>query len=346
MMPIKIIAIAGLSGGGKTTLVDKLVQHYSQLGKRCVKISVDSYYRANPAPGTNFDLPESVELELLATHLKALENGESVEVPTYCFRTSNRLSETTTITPTDDTVIFLESIFALNEKLTSAPVDFFKLYVDTPRDLSLVRRLLRDVLERGYTLERNANYYINVMRPHLHHVESTKATANYVLSDSNPEDIQQAIRFIDHWLLTSTERSEVERRFNEKTELLQQKMKEFSSPSLNHKYKTAEKLYTELKKAGMIYFSQPQSAETYRAFRSTCEKEIDVARNILDVHTDWKKIALNILTIVLTAGIGYVVAASIDYAVNNKFTFFSTDSSLKIDAIEDSIYSSAPTANG
>ncbi len=133
--------------------------------------------------------------------------------------------------------------------------------------------------------------------------------------------------------------------FDNKLELLANKMTQFhGKPKLERAYNAAKNLYTALKEEGDIYFGAKPSQSTYQTFKENCEGHITIARDELDNHRGWSKIILNVLAIVFTAGIGYLFAAGINMAVNKgKFTLFSTDSSLVIDNIEDSISKSNPT---
>jgi uridine kinase len=194
-MPLKIYAVTGLSGSGKTTVADALVKHYQLQGKRCIKIAVDNYYRANPEPDTNFDDPAAVELELLAEHLAALKRNETIEVPIYSIPKENRLAETKTIDPSEDMIIIVEGIFALRPELCE--MYDAKIYVNTPIDICLARRLIRDKDERDKPMEGNLHYYLNVMRPNLHFIKDTKKYADHLLPNSNPEDIEQLINKLD-----------------------------------------------------------------------------------------------------------------------------------------------------
>ncbi|KTD32813.1 uridine kinase [Legionella nautarum] len=193
----KIYAVAGLSGSGKTKVADALVKHFQLQGKRCVKLSIDDYYRANPQPGTNFDDPASVELELFAEHLKALKNDQAIEVPTYSFHKENRLAETKPIIPDEHTIIIVEGIFALNKELCDTNSYDSTIYVDTRSDECLARRLLRDETERGKPIKENLEYFMKNMLSNLHFIEDTKKYADHVLCNSNPEDIEQLIEKID-----------------------------------------------------------------------------------------------------------------------------------------------------
>lgn len=134
--------------------------------------------------------------------------------------------------------------------------------------------------------------------------------------------------------------SSVEVDFYEKVKLLRQEMTEFSKPSLNHKYEAAKTLYEKLNEAGNTYFSQPQTDKSYQHFKSTCQTEIAAAKKVLGKHSNWNKILLSILAIVLTAGVVVVV----DLAINKRFTLFSTNSTLKINSIEKTIDQVAPSA--
>lgn len=195
-MPITIASIAGASGSGKTTVADRLLAYYQNQKKPVLKISIDNYYRKNPKPGTNFDHPESVELELLQQHLNELLAGKSIEVPTYSFERSEREEAVIPISPSDDTILIVEGIFALNARLTSS-VKMVKVYVDTPLDISAVRRLARDVKERGRQLDSAAPYYLNIVRPMYHeHVAPTKESADLVIENSDPKDVERVVQLI------------------------------------------------------------------------------------------------------------------------------------------------------
>ncbi|BCA96483.1 hypothetical protein TUM19329_28440 [Legionella antarctica] len=133
--------------------------------------------------------------------------------------------------------------------------------------------------------------------------------------------------------------------FKQKIDLLTKKMIQFQDEP-NHKdaFDAASLLYDKLKEEGDDYFGNPPTRDSYQEFKKNCEGHIKTARLELDNHRGWTKIILNVIAIVLSAGIGYLFAAGVNMAVNKgKFTFFSTDSSLVIDEIEDSINKSKPT---
>lgn len=138
--------------------------------------------------------------------------------------------------------------------------------------------------------------------------------------------------------------SQVELDFIEKISLLKQKMSEFKDkPQFKKAYDAAFLLHRSLEVEGASYFAGGQSRDTYRTFKDNCEGHIKTARVELDKHRGVAKIIVNILAIVFSAGIGYGFAAAIDVAMHKgKFTFFSTDSALKINAIEETIAKIAP----
>lgn len=197
MMKITIVAIAGASGSGKTTITNALVNRYTEKGVKVLKISVDNYYRKDLAPDTNWDEPQSVELELLRSHLLDLINGKSIEMPTYCFSPPNRLNETIKINPTDDMVVVVEGIFALHSELTES-VEMVKVYVDTPLDISAIWRLLRDEREnRGRTLAQGVESYLNNVRPmFLQHIAPTQHVADLSVQGSEPAHVDKIMQLI------------------------------------------------------------------------------------------------------------------------------------------------------
>ncbi|KTD43357.1 hypothetical protein [Legionella quateirensis] len=137
-----------------------------------------------------------------------------------------------------------------------------------------------------------------------------------------------------------------EENYNKSIGLLLQKISDMAGkPECKKAIIAAHRLHTALKAEGEKYFSGELSTARHKEFKQNCEGFIKTARLELDQHRGFNKILLNILAIVLTAGIGYAFAASIDIALNKgKFTFFSTDSSIKINSIEEHINEMAPAA--
>ncbi len=203
-MSLTIICITGASGSGKTTTARDLMKYYVELGKACYLISVDSYYRANPPQGADFDHPDSVELDLLNEHLMKLKRGEPIHVPTYCFVTSNRKSETVEIRPIENMILIIEGIFALNARLMPAIHDALKIYINTPTDLCAVRRLVRDYTERGQTdLKSSLQYYENNVHRNLHYIERTRETADLILDSTTETHRIENIKCIDEIMNTT-----------------------------------------------------------------------------------------------------------------------------------------------
>ena len=182
-----IIAIAGASASGKSLIANTIFNELkSDLGEAKIAIiSEDSYYKdQSDIPmeeriKTNYDHPNSLDHELLITHLKALIDGQSVEIPQYCYTTHNRLPDTTHIKPKK--VIILEGILLLStpelrEQLHAS------IFMDTPLDICLLRRLARDVAERGRTMESVMQQYQKTVRPmYVQFIEPSKQHADIII---------------------------------------------------------------------------------------------------------------------------------------------------------------------
>src|SRR5438132_13737675 len=161
-----IIGIAGGTGSGKTTVARAI---YDRVGRDRIEwISHDSYYRNfdglshEERTKINFDHPDSLETELLVRHLDVLAKGSSVEVPMYDFAAHARRSETQRVEPRR--VIIVEGILVLAEAELRKRIDI-KLFVDTPADIRLMRRLVRDIQTRGSTLISLDHHYYPTDRP-------------------------------------------------------------------------------------------------------------------------------------------------------------------------------------
>lgn len=180
-----LIGVAGGTGSGKTTVARTI---YDRVGPgRIDWISHDAYYRdyrhlpAEELSRLNFDHPESLETELLVQHLDELTAGRPVEVPLYDFATHHRKDETRRVEPCR--VIIVEGILVLAEKEIRSRIDL-KLFVDTPPDIRLVRRLLRDVQLRGRDVAGVINQYVQTVRPmHEEFVEPSKRYADLIIPE-------------------------------------------------------------------------------------------------------------------------------------------------------------------
>ncbi len=180
---VVVVGIAGGTASGKTTLVDEIVRFSGN--HRVAIVRQDSYYRdLSEIPmearlATNYDHPDAIETELLVKHVKDLGNGESVEVPIYDFCSHSRAAETERLEPKK--VVVIEGILALAIPELRSMMDL-KIFVDTDHDLRLLRRLKRDVEDRGRTFESVTQRYLDHVRPmHRQFVEPSKEFADLVV---------------------------------------------------------------------------------------------------------------------------------------------------------------------
>jgi uridine kinase len=184
MQPV-IIGVAGGSGSGKTTVVREIIRN---IGKRLVTvIHHDSYYRDvtdlsfEERTRINYDHPNSLETPLLVAHLNMLRAGEPVEVPVYDFAQHNRAEATETTEPRK--VIIVDGLLILWDADLRRMMDI-KVFVDTDADLRFIRRLKRDIQERGRTAESVIDQYTATVRPmHLEFVEPSKRYADVIIPD-------------------------------------------------------------------------------------------------------------------------------------------------------------------
>ncbi|MEZ4875306.1 MAG: uridine kinase [Flavobacteriaceae bacterium] len=178
-----IIGIAGGTGSGKTTVVEQIVSELPE-NEVCV-ISQDSYYHDtshlsfNERVKINFDHPKAIDFDLLVTHLKELRKGNTVEQPVYSFVEHNRTKETVTTYPKK--VIIVEGILILTHPEIRELFDV-KLYVHADSDERLIRRLRRDIAERGRDLNEVLNRYQSTLKPmHQEFIEPTKEYADIII---------------------------------------------------------------------------------------------------------------------------------------------------------------------
>ncbi len=182
MKPI-VIGIAGGTGSGKTTVTRKLIDrlHLDDL----IIIQHDSYYkdvskfRGKSIDEINFDHPAALDTSLLVKHLKSLKGHRSIRKPIYDFTTYRRLSEKEVVHPRS--VIIVEGILIFVQKELRDLMDI-KIFVDTDADERLLRRLRRDIMERGRTLESVMEQYMATVKPmHLEFVEPSKMWADVIV---------------------------------------------------------------------------------------------------------------------------------------------------------------------
>lgn len=186
-----IIGICGGTGSGKTTVAKSIIQSVSE--SDVIFIQQDSYYRDlkdMPLDGrqlANFDHPDSLDNDLLIHHLKRLKAGQSAELPVYDFRTHSRKSETRHVEPKP--IVIIEGILIFAEPKILEQLDI-KVFVDTPDDIRFIRRLERDISERGRTVESVIEQYTMTVRPmHLQFVEPTKRYANVIIPEGGHNQV-------------------------------------------------------------------------------------------------------------------------------------------------------------
>lgn len=198
MPEAKLIGICGGSGSGKTTIVRKI----SELVPEFVFIPQDNYYKSAEyisnanITAFNFDHPEAFDNELLWRHLDALKHMDSVDMPTYDFVHHRRAEETIKITPRK--LVIFEGIMVFTNKRVRDLIDL-KIFVDTPDDIRFIRRLTRDIKERGRTVDSVIEQYLNVVRPgHFQFIEPTKQHADIIIPEggANENALQVLVTFI------------------------------------------------------------------------------------------------------------------------------------------------------
>jgi len=186
-----IVGIAGGTGSGKTTVAHKLAA--AMPSDRCVTIEHDAYYidqshlppeeRAN----INYDHPASLESSLLADHLRELRAGRAVEVPLYDFATHTRKATTRRVAPAP--VVIVEGILVFAEAALRDQMDI-KIFVDTDPDIRLMRRIRRDLEQRGRTFESVRHQYYATVRPmHIEHVEPSKRWADLIVPEGGDNKV-------------------------------------------------------------------------------------------------------------------------------------------------------------
>lgn len=182
-MKTTIIGIAGGTGSGKSTFNNRLKQYF---GDNITVIYHDNYYRQHDdlsfteRQTINYDHPESLETDLLIEHLQKLRQGQSVECPVYDFSQHNRSKETITIKPSR--VIVVEGILILQDERLRNMFDI-KIFVEADADERILRRILRDMKERGRDLENIIDQYLTTVKPmHYLYVEPSKTSADIVIN--------------------------------------------------------------------------------------------------------------------------------------------------------------------
>ncbi|PYS89448.1 MAG: uridine kinase [Acidobacteria bacterium] len=180
-----IIGISGGTGSGKTTVANRILESVST--DDVAFLQQDSYYRnldempLDYRQQVNFDHPDAIDTELLVAHLRALKAGQAIDLPVYDFKHHRRLPETRRMEP--KLIIILEGILIFAEPRLLAEMDI-KVFVDTPDDIRFIRRLRRDMAERGRTVDSVIEQYLATVRPmHMQFVEPSKRLADVIIPE-------------------------------------------------------------------------------------------------------------------------------------------------------------------
>ena len=178
-----IVGIAGGTGSGKTTVVEKIIEKLPE--GEVVVMPQDSYYKDNShlpieqRQEINFDHPGSIEFPLLINHLKKLKNGEIIDMPVYSYLTCIRADETVKLQPKH--VVIVEGIMILTDKELREMIDI-KVFVDADADDRLARVVKRDIIERGRSVEKVLERYEKTVKPmHLQFIEPSKRFADIIV---------------------------------------------------------------------------------------------------------------------------------------------------------------------
>ncbi|OWY39207.1 uridine kinase [Xenophilus sp. AP218F] len=178
-----IIGVAGGSGSGKTTVTNKVLE---TIGSEMAAVIIQDYYYRDQSHltfeqrlGTNYDHPQAFDWPLLIAHIDDLRNGRAIEMPVYDFANHTRSDQTVTVQPAP--VIVIEGLFPLYDAALREMMSL-KIFVDTDADVRFIRRLKRDIAERGRTMENVIDQYLSTVRPmHNQFIEPTKRFADVIL---------------------------------------------------------------------------------------------------------------------------------------------------------------------
>ncbi len=190
-MSTYVVGVAGGTGSGKTTVARKLVEEFKDQPVRL--IPQDAYYKdlkgvpLEERAQVNYDHPFAFDNELLAQHLDDLIAGKSVEQPIYNYHTHSRSDDTITVEPA--TIILVEGILVLEDERLRQRMSI-KVYVDTDADERFIRRLKRDLVERGRSIDSVIDQYLGSVRPmHLQFIEPTKRYADVILPEGGANHV-------------------------------------------------------------------------------------------------------------------------------------------------------------
>ena len=183
MDDVRLIGVTGGSGSGKSTVVRRIKEAVDA----SVLISQDSYYKSAPfisndnITAYNFDHPDAFDMDLMVENLTDLKAGKSIMMPQYDFVTHSRKKEMVLLEP--KRIIILDGLMVLYDERIRSLLDL-KIFVDTPADIRFIRRLKRDITERGRTMESVIEQYTEVVRPgHYNFIEPTKEYADIIIPE-------------------------------------------------------------------------------------------------------------------------------------------------------------------
>lgn len=201
-----IIGVVGGSGSGKSTFIDRLKEHF---GDSIAVVHHDNYYRRQDnvpfeqRVKVNYDHPDSLETDLLVQHLGELKNGHAIECPVYDFSLHNRSDKTVTIEP--KAVIIVEGILLFADDRLRDLCDI-KIFVDADADERILRRVVRDVEERGRNLRGVIAQYLETVKPmHYLYVEPTRALADIVINSGMNDSAFELVAMKVNQVLESTD---------------------------------------------------------------------------------------------------------------------------------------------
>ena len=182
MQDIMVIGIAGGTGSGKTTITRRLIQAF---GEEVSVVHHDNYYKAHhempfeERAKLNYDHPNAFDTDLMLRHIRQLKQGKSIQCPVYDYSIHDRTDKTVLIRPTR--VIIVEGIL-IYESLELCKEMDIKIYVDTDADVRILRRIVRDVRDRGRSLDSVIDQYLNTVKPmHEQFVEPSKRRADVII---------------------------------------------------------------------------------------------------------------------------------------------------------------------
>jgi uridine kinase len=186
-----VVGISGGTGSGKTTIADRVMKALPT--ENVLLLQQDHYYRdlsklsMEERNKINFDHPDSIETQLMAEHVRCLRDGQPVERPVYDFTQHLRKKETVRLEPR--AAIILEGILIFDNAALRELMDV-KIFVDTDADLRFIRRLRRDLSERGRTLESVVGQYLSTVRPmHLEFIEPSKRFADVIIPEGGHNEV-------------------------------------------------------------------------------------------------------------------------------------------------------------